>query len=283
MVNKIDTPVWQQWALLVGRHVKDKAKRDRLIEAGFQAHHKARKRRGLNTPLHVRIVELNWAVAARHQVHFAPVCWLPPAHLRFPSDEERGEQIAYRRERAQWAFAHFLGQWVMDESNECSRRMLQDFHRGQVLKEGEELPTGFWQEHHGKGPTIPDPGWRLRIVKDCVAKAKSGERILLICRSLVTDHHLIEASTGTQADDTARLEWWQGDRLVEYALPKWRFPDGGWLVTAPRDWLATAPSWPGTQPTALDVMPSVVDWYSVPFPVVTVVPTSEADESKDDD
>lgn len=282
MVNKIDTPPWQHWALLVAKHVKDKDKRDRLIEAGYEAHHKAKKRRGLASPLHVRIVELNWAVAGPHRVHFAPVCWLKPPHLRFPDEDERGRQIATRRERAQWAFAHFLGQWVMDESNECSRHMLQDFHQGKVLKQGEELPTGFWQEHHGKGPTIPDPGWRYRIVQDCVEKAKSGERVLLICRSLETTNHLVKAAHGQAADDTQRLEWWQVDRLAEFALPKWRFPGGGWLVTAPRDWLAAAPSWPGTMPTALDVMPSVVDWYSVPFPVVTAdVTTSETDESKD--
>lgn len=111
-------------------------------------------------------------------------------------------------------------------------------------------------------------------MRDVVNQAQEGDKVLLVCAWLSTDESLATRTVGSPAEDTALLKTVSstGD-LVETTLPKYRFPGGGWLVLAPREWLNRCPGWVGTLPDRVDVMPSVMDWFSVPFSLVT--PTSE--------
>lgn len=198
-----------------------------------------------------------------------PHRWWPPhcPQEGDAADDARGTQIAWNRTTAQSALRRGLGEDLWNEVQAQIASEGNSFHSGHGA-------GGTWYEDHGQRLPRNSPELRRTVMLEAVDAAQEGARVLLIVDYLPNTEHLANQVVGSPAEDTALLKThdsaWQP---VEIPLPKYRFPGGGWLILAPRDWLARSPGWVGTMPTTVDMMPSVVDWFSVPFPLGE--PTSE--------
>ncbi len=133
--------------------------------------------------------------------------------------------------------------------------------------------AGTWEEHHGSHGPIAHPAETTRMMREALALARAGRKVLLIGadRHSQQDERRLNALVGEPADDTTRLAYHhvrqRESTLVDVALPRWPFSPGGWLVLAPRDALSRAEKWCGAIPENLVYTPAVLDWFSCPFPV----------------